>query len=47
MKFKWLLGAVFTFFIAVLIVCYLIARDANPIFLDEHGKPTNAAHSSY
>lgn len=47
MRFKWMLGAIFTFFIAVLIACYVIAREANPIFLDEHGKPVNAPRSTY
>ncbi len=47
MKFKWLLAAVFTFFIAILIGCWVIARDANPIFLDEHGKPVKTAQSIY
>ena len=39
---KKFLGAIFAFFILVLIVCYYIAKQANPVFLDEHGKPTNA-----
>jgi hypothetical protein len=47
MNFKVLLGAVMTFFVAVLIVCYFIARDANPVFLDEHGKPSQTAKSNY
>lgn len=47
MNFKILLGGVMTLFVTILIVCYFIARDANPIFLDEHGKPTNVAKTSY
>ncbi len=47
MNIKILLGGVFTFFVAILIACYLIAKDANPVFLDDHGKPTNTAKSSY
>ena len=30
-------------FIGILIVCYLITRQSNPIMLDEHGKPVAAA----
>jgi len=41
MMFKLLLGGVMGLFITILIVCYIIAKQANPIFLDEHGKPTN------
>jgi len=47
MNFKVLLGGVTSFFVVVLIVCYCIARDANPVFLDEHGKPSNVAKSNY
>ncbi len=47
MKYKILLSAVFTFFIAVLIVCWMIAKQANPVFLDEHGKPVSTARSTY
>ena len=31
------LGGVFVLFCAILIVCYYIAREANPVMLDEHG----------
>ncbi len=41
------LGAIFVFFVLVLVVCYWITRQANPVFLDEHGRPTNAAHSGH
>lgn len=27
-------------FIGILIFCYIVTKRANPIFLDEHGKPT-------
>lgn len=47
MNFKVLLGAVMTFFVAVLIVCYAIAKQANPVFLDEHGKPSNVTKPNY
>ncbi len=42
-----LLGFIMAWFIAILIVCYFIAKQANPVFLDEHGKPQNTARSSY
>ena len=29
-------------FIGILIVVYIITKRTHPIFLDEHGKPTNA-----
>ncbi len=47
MNFKVLLGSVFGFFVMVLIVCYFIARDSNPVFLDEHGKVTSQAKGTY
>ena len=31
------LGGVFVLFCGILIVCYYIARAANPVMLDEHG----------
>ncbi len=31
------LGGVFALFVGILIVCYCIARRANPVMLDEHG----------
>jgi hypothetical protein len=31
------LGGVFVLFVGILVVCYVIARRANPIMLDEHG----------
>jgi hypothetical protein len=39
------LGGVFVLFCGILIVCYFIARRANPIMLDEHGhvRGTSAA----
>jgi len=43
MKMAWFLGCVFTAFCVILIVCYGIAREAHPVFLDQDGHPTNAA----
>lgn len=43
MKMAWFLGGVFVFFCAVLVVCYGIARQSHPVFLDQHGHPTNAS----
>jgi len=47
MNFKVLLGAVMTLFVTILIVCYAIAKQANPVFLDEHGKPSNVTKPNY
>jgi hypothetical protein len=41
MKFPWLLGMVFTAFCLILIVCYGIAKQSNPVFLDQQGHPIN------
>ena len=45
MKMAWFLSAVFTFFCLVLIVCYGITKQANPIFVDQNGHPTNVAET--
>ena len=35
-------------FIGILIFCYIVTKRANPVFLDEHGKPTvNSGHSHH
>jgi hypothetical protein len=39
MMFKILLGCVMALFIGILIVAYGAARHANPVLLDEHGRP--------
>lgn len=39
---KALLGLIFVIFIGILITAYIIARRANPIILDETGKPMNS-----
>lgn len=36
---RYLLGAICVLFIGILIVVYLVAKQANPVFLDEKGKP--------
>ena len=41
------LGGIFVFFCAVLIVCYVIAKQANPIMLDEHGQPRNTPDAGH
>lgn len=41
--FAYFLGFVFVLFIAILIVCYVITKRANPILLDQHGKPVATA----
>jgi hypothetical protein len=37
-----LLALIVALFIGILVSIYFIAREANPILLDEHGKPINA-----
>lgn len=46
MRMKILLGVVSAFFLGFLVVLYLVARQANPIMLDEHGKPLGSAGSA-
>ncbi len=36
------LGAIMVLFICIMIAVYLIARQANPIILDEKGKPLHS-----
>ena len=38
------LGAVFVFFCAVLIFVFVSTRRANPVMLDQHGKPVSTQH---
>lgn len=38
----FLLGLVFVLFIGILVTTYIIAKRANPILLDERGRPVNA-----
>ena len=42
MRMAWFLGVVFTGFCLILIVCYGIAKQSHPVFLDQNGQPTNA-----
>ncbi|HMV47985.1 MAG TPA: hypothetical protein PKC13_13460 [Blastocatellia bacterium] len=37
-----LLGLIGVLFIGILVTAYLVARHANPVILDEHGKPMNS-----
>ncbi len=39
---KYLLGAIMLLFIGILITVYFVAKQANPIFLDEKGRPINS-----
>lgn len=39
------LGGVFVLFVGIMIACWYIARQANPVILDEHGHP-RGAHSA-
>ena len=38
----YFLAGVFVLFIGILIVCYIITKRTNPVFLDEHGKPVTS-----
>ncbi len=39
------LGGIFVLFVGILIVCYYIAREANPVMLDETGH-VRGAHAA-
>lgn len=39
---KFVLSLIIVIFFTIIFTVYLVARRANPIFLDEHGKPVNA-----
>jgi hypothetical protein len=39
----YFLGFVFALFIGILVVCYVITKRTNPVFLDQHGKPVAAS----
>ncbi|MFN0112794.1 MAG: hypothetical protein ACKVZH_28375 [Blastocatellia bacterium] len=41
----FVLGLVVVIFIGILVTAYIIAKRANPIILDETGKPVNAQTS--
>lgn len=37
-----MLGLIFLLFIGILVALYFVSKSANPIMLDESGKPVNA-----
>ncbi len=39
----YFLGFVFVLFIAILVFCYIVTKRANPVMLDEHGKPVSTS----
>jgi len=39
----YFLGFVFVLFIGILVFCYAVTKRANPVYLDEHGKPAAAS----
>ena len=44
----YFLGFVFLLFIGILIFCYFVTRQANPVLLDSNGKPiTQSSESSH
>lgn len=46
MNIKWFLGTVFVGFCAILLACYIITKQAHPVFVDVNGHPTNAADNA-
>ena len=45
----YFLGLVMVIFIGILIFAYVVTKQTNPVFLDEHGKPVSsqAAHTGH
>jgi hypothetical protein len=43
----YFLGFVFALFIGILIICYVITKRTNPVFLDEHGKPATVSNHNH
>lgn len=41
-----MLGGIFVLFIVILVTVYFVAKQANPIFLDEKGRPIQTESSS-
>lgn len=41
------LGGIMVLFIAIMVTVYFVAKQANPIFLDEKGKPIQTESSSH
>ncbi len=39
----YFLWSISVLFIGILIFCYVVTKRANPILLDEHGKPVTSA----
>jgi len=42
-----IMGGIMAFFICILIVVYFISKQANPIILDEKGKPLHSQSDSH
>lgn len=47
MSMKVVFGLVMTLFIGILIAVYFVARSANPVMLDEHGRPVGEASAPH
>jgi len=43
----YFLGVVFVLFIGILIFCYAVTKQANPVFLDEHGKVVTSSDHNH
>ncbi len=44
---QFIMGGIMVLFICIMIAVYLIARQANPIILDEKGKPLHSQSDSH
>lgn len=44
MNFKWFFGFVMALFIGILIFAYVVTKQANPIYLDQQGRPIAEQH---
>ena len=43
----YFLGVIFALFIGILIFCYVVTKQANPVFLDEHGKVVTSSDHNH
>lgn len=47
MRVRWLLGAVFGFFVVFLMVVWVVSERARPVLLDERGQPVKSGDRSH
>jgi len=41
---RLLLGTFVVLFLGILVAVYVVAKEANPVLLDEHGRPITTEH---